>query len=441
MLEPVLRRAALCAAAVLGAAVLCSCQMRGAQMAQSPLLRFFERPVGLIVYIASDGNVRLVDQKGGSSRALTSDAGPSGDAQVAYAAPAWSPDGRQLAFTRMALDGSRTLVDASLYTAGRDGKGVTRILSGTRLRPFYLYWSPDSRMVSMLSSVDGEASLELGVAPAGSGGGYRALDHGAPFYWAWRSDSRAILVHANAGQPGTGGERLSVLSLDPQVSHEPIKAAAGMYQAPSFSPDGRTVAWASTSETVSTLHLSAPDGSKDRAVATETGGLFLEMSKDGRRLAYLAAVRYQPVQMGTLAIVDTARSDRKQTLKEEPVIEFSWAPDGRTLAFVVPETGDGVDRMFLQSDSVAYVRLMGCDAATGKTWTIARFPPSRGFFAVLPFFDQYQRSSTIWSPDSRFLAFTALTADGGPGVFVSRADGNITPRLIAAGDGAFWSPR
>jgi hypothetical protein len=85
--------------------------------------------------------------------------------------------------------------------------------------------------------------------------------------------------------------------------------------------------------------------------------------------------------------------------------------------------------------------LMGFDAVTGKTWLIARFPPSKGFFSVLPFFDQYQRSSTVWSPDSRFIGFTALTDQGASGLFVARADGNIKPRFLASGDDAFWSSR
>jgi TolB protein len=436
-----LRRAAVPAAIVLGAVLLCSCQVRGAQMAQSPLLRFFERPVGLIVFIAADGNVRLVDQKGGGSRALTADAGPSADGQVLYTAPTWSPDGRRVAFTRMTLDNASQVVEAALFTAGRDGRALVKVLSGPRLRPFYLYWSPDSRMVSLLSSVDGESSLELGLTPAGQAGGYRTLDRGSPYYWAWRADSRALITHVNTGQPGSDGERLSLLNLEPSPSSAPLKAEPGVFQAPSFSPDGKTVAYASTAEATSTLHLSAADGSADRAVATDQGGVFLEFSRDGRRLAYLAALRLQPVPLGTLSIVDIAKGLRRRTLTEQPVLEFSWSPDGRTLAFVTPDNADEIDAMFARSDSLPYVRLMGCDPATGKTWTVARFPPSRGFFTVLPFFDQYQRSSTMWSPDSRFITFTGIAADGDPAVFVSRADGNIKPRFVAAGDDAFWSLR
>lgn len=60
-------------------------------------------------------------------------------------------------------------------------------------------------------------------------------------------------------------------------------------------------------------------------------------------------------------------------------------------------------------------------------------------FSVLPYFDQFQRSATIWSPDSRLILFTALTAGGSPGLFVARADRTLTPRFLSSGDYAFWS--
>jgi TolB protein len=434
-----LLRAALPAALALSAAALNSCASHGAQMPQSPLLKFFERPAGHIVFISPDGNVRVINQKGGGSVALTSDAGASAEGQVVYAAPAWAPDGRQVAFARMTMDAASQVTDAALFSAGRDGRKLTRLLSGPHLRPFYLYWSPDSKLVSLLSSSDAAGSLELGVAPAGMEGGYRALDTGSPFYWAWRADSRALVEHVNTGQPGADGERLSLLSLGAEIGRAPIRADPGVFQAPSFSSDGKSVAYASTSEAVSTVHLRAADGSADRTVATERGGIFLSFSRDGRHLAYLAALRLQPVPLGTLNVVDLGSSAVKKTLKEVPVVEFFWSPDGRSLAFIIPGSVEGVDPMFAQSESMAYVRLMGYEVSSGRTWTIARFPPSQGFFSVVPFFDQYQRSSTIWSPDSKSLAFTAVAADGTAGIFVSHADGNTQPRFLASGDYAFWS--
>src|SRR5208282_501333 len=176
------------------------------------------------------------------------------------------------------------------------------------------------------------------------------------------------------------------------------------------------------------------DGSGERTIATDSGSAFMEFSRDGKRIAYLAAMSLQPVPEGTLTVVDLGARARRHTLKEAPVLEFFWAPDGRTLAFAVPDSADDVDPMFLQNQNAAYVRLMAYDVASEKTWVIARFPPTRGFFSVIPYFDQYQRSSTMWSPDSRFIGFTALAADGTPGLFVAQADGNIKPRFLAPGD-------
>ncbi len=432
-------RAAPAAALVMCAVMLSSCGMRGAQSAQSPLLRFFERRVGLIVFIAPDGNVHVVDQKGGTARALTKDAGAQGNATVLYMSPAWSPDGRMLAFARMTVNQSNEVTEASLFTASRDGRNLTRVLSGSRLRPFYLYWSPDSRKVSLLSSVAGEDNLELGIAPAGVEGSYRSLDRGAPFYWDWRADSLSMVTHVNTGRPGADGERLSLLSLEPDLSRSEMRVDPGMFQAPSFSPDGKSIAYASTSESVSTVHLRALDGSGERTIATDLGSAFVEFSHDGKRIAYLAATSLQPVPEGTLTVVDLGAGSKRHTLKEAPVLEFFWAPDGHTLAFAVPDSAEDIDPMFLQNPNAPYIRLMGYDAASEKTWVIARFPPTRGFFSVLPYFDQYQRSSTMWSPDSRYVGFTALTADGSPGLFVAPADGNIKPRFLALGDQAFWS--
>jgi Tol biopolymer transport system component len=293
--------------------------------------------------------------------------------------------------------------------------------------------------VSLLSYVQGEDTLELGLAPAGVEGGYRSLDRGAPFYWDWRADSLSMVTHVNTGRPGTTGERLSLLKVEPDLTRSEMSVDPGMFQSPSFSPDGQNIAYVSTAQSVSTLHLRALVGSADRTVATETGSPFMEFSSDGKRIAYLAALSLQPVPAGTLTVVDLGAGEKRHTLKESPVLEFFWAPNGRTLVFAVPDDGEKIDPMFLASDEVAYIRLMGYDATSGKTWVIARFPPSRGFLSVLPYFDQYQRSSTMWSPDSRLIGFTALTADGSPGLYVAQADGNIKPRFLAQGDFAFWS--
>ncbi len=300
---------------------------------------------------------------------------------------------------------------------------------------------PDSRKVSLLSEVVGEASLELGVATAGTEGDYRSLDRGSPYYWDWRGDSSSLLAHVNMGKTGADGERLSILTLDKEPFRSDIPTASGVFQAPSFLPDGKSLLYVSTSDTTSTLHLRPLDGSAERTLGSGEGGAYFSLSPDGKRVAYLAALSIQPVPVGIMGVADLSGKEPLTNLPDVPVLSFFWSPDSRTLAFLTPDTANTSDPLYQAAGTAPYVRLMGYDPSNGKSWLIARFPPSRGIISLLPYFDQYMHSCTLWSPDSRFLAFTAETPDGSPGVFVARADGNIKPRMIAAGDFAFWSPR
>jgi Tol biopolymer transport system component len=429
---------------VIGTAVLCSCQIRGART--SVFLRALAPGSGLICFLAPEGNIRLIDPRTGHQRALTDDAGKNPDGAVVYAAPTWSPDSSLIAFARISMNRDATLADASLYTVGIDGKRLSRLLSGTRLQPFYLFWSPDSRRVSLLSQVRGENALELGVATAGTDGDYRSLDEGSPFYWDWLGDGRTVVAHVNGGRNAKGDERLSILKVDSASVRSDVNVEGGFFQAPNISPDGKSFVYASSGLSGFTLHLRALDGSADRDIASGEGGTFFSLSSDGKRLAYLAAAAMQPFPLGKLTIADLdgktvsgVGSAKARTLEDAPVLAFFWAPNGRSLAYIVPETNGNIDPQFLRSDESPYLRLVGCDAATGRTWTIARFPPTRGMFSVIPFFDQFQRSTTIWSPDSRYLLFTALTSDGSPGLFIARADRTVTPRFLTDGDYAFWS--
>jgi len=70
---------------------------------------------------------------------------------------------------------------------------------------------------------------------------------------------------------------------------------------------------------------------------------------------------------------------------------------------------------------------------------IATFLPSDRFLQLLPYFDQYHQSVTIWSPDSQNLVVSAYNQDRQPGIWVVAASGNLEPRFIAPGWVGFWS--
>lgn len=420
------------------ACVLTSCHGRGAQRSESPLLKFLERRSGLIGFVAPDGNVHVIDQAGAGNRALTDDAGARAGTSVLYTAVTWSPDGKQIAFARLAL-ASDAVSDASLYTARPRGSSSVRVFTSPRIIPFYLSWSPDSRRISLLSQVKGEADLELGVSPAGKDEGYTAVDRGAPYYWDWLADSATIAAHANAQLGGPMGERLSLIALDPVPGRTDVPVQTDLFQAPNVTPDGKSIVYVSGNRDNFDLHLRRLDGSAERIIASDAGTAYFALSRDGKRLAYLAAQSVQPVPQGTLTIVSVAGTSVPVKLTEAPVLGFFWAPDGRKLAFITPDSSGPLDTMFQNSENQLNLRLVGCDVQTAKTWTIAWFPATRGLLTILPFFDQYQRSVTIWSPDSRYTVFTAISSQGEPAVYVAHADGSVKPRFLTAGDSAFWS--
>ena len=196
-------RVGLGALLLAGLVLLSSCQMRPAGL--------FTRNTGLICYVASDGNIAVIDPRSGGLKSITADAGTQGGNAVYYVAPTWSPDAKRLAFAQITLSSSGTLVNASLVAADAAGGRKERLLSGTRVQPFYLFWSPDSRSISLLSQVQGEDALELGIAMAGGVGSFHGVDRGAPYYWDWLKNSQDIVAHTNTGRTGETGERLSLL--------------------------------------------------------------------------------------------------------------------------------------------------------------------------------------------------------------------------------------
>jgi hypothetical protein len=79
------------------------------------------------------------------------------------------------------------------------------------------------------------------------------------------------------------------------------------------------------------------------------------------------------------------------------------------------------------------------EARSGDTRRIAAFQPTETFLGLFPFFDQYQRSVTIWSPDSNYLVVSAVASEEQQGLFIVPASGDYEPRFLAEGNVGFWS--
>ena len=439
------RRLRIPALALAAAALLAACAEQRTQFQSNPLLPYLQRKAGRIGFIGIDGNIRSVDQTGARNTPLTEDAGANRAARtvVAYSQPTWSPDARSLAFARTAITGRRTL-SSSIWVAG-DGEAPREVYRSDRLRPIYLYWSPDSEKLTMLSQPVGSAQLELGVIEVADNR-YRPLDRGQPYYWSWMPDNSALITHVGGDIRFNDAARLSLVPLDPTGVKSDFNIPPAGFQAPAVSADGRYLAYVTAAGDGSALIVRELQGPDERLLADVPGFAYFAFAPSGSRIAVMTSARPGPSADGRLTVFDTG-AEAQLALPHDDVIAFFWAPNGRRVAYLVParaeeeEAGLEIDPVFAREQGLFYAELRVVNVRRGNSWRVTQFPLGPRFVREqLPYFDQYLRSSSVWSPDSRSLAYPALTADGTPGIFVSPANGSLRPQLVAEGDFAHWSP-
>ena len=122
--------------------------------------------------------------------------------------------------------------------------------------------------------------------------------------------------------------------------------------------------------------------------------------------------------------------------QDEDVFAFFWSPNSEKLAYFKPRLVEGNS-----SNQQLLLELHVLDVPSGESKQVLPFPfqPTNQFSAVLPYFDQYHQSATIWSPDSNNLVLSFQDADGNPGIAIVAASGQLEPRLLTDGYLAFWS--
>jgi TolB protein len=400
----------------------------------------------LIAYMGVDGNIYTVGPSGASSVALTDDAQPNPDAGGAlryYSDPSWSPEGNNLAFMEVEA-GSETGTRFSVRVRTRDDASSRVLFSSPNRAPIYLYWSPDGTRLSFITSDSRGGPLSLHLVPIDGRPG-RVIDSGQPYYWSWSPTSREIVVHVGgsaADAPDVA--RLSQISLEPEVNESLWDLAPLAFQAPAYSPDGSSVLLAARSDVgKSGLLRVTADGRVDSVLSDDESPTAFAWSPNGQTIAIMTFDPAQPSGLGDLSFLRLGPSGQVQRVPTdaERVVAFFWSPDGERLAYfapVLPGTNGSGTNIALQGQSVS-LKLAIADPADGSSRDITTFQPTSDFLRILPFFDQYLRSTTIWSPDSRTLAIPGYDEGGRARIYLVSADGTTEARSIAEGTLAFWS--
>ncbi|HET7091325.1 MAG TPA: hypothetical protein VFL17_22045 [Anaerolineae bacterium] len=384
---------------------------------------------GRIAVIDENGQVYTADPDGGGRVDLNA------SGTIPDAAIVWSRDGSRLAFSLASGNrGELVTIDAS----GQNRTTVYRDASSAA--PFYLYWSPDNEHVGFLAA-GAEGRLALSVAQAGQDGSARLVARGEPNYFSWSSGGERMAVHIGGLRGYVGTHTLG------ETDTHNRDARPALFQAPAWSPVDDTYLFARAgSGRQDDLVIVRDD--EEISLAEFDGGISFAWSPNGVRVAYstfdTTGEHYDRI---TLVRPDGSES---RTLVDESHFAFFWSPDGTKIAYLTgrlgaPSTIGSTRRspgLAVQARQELELTWNVVDVESGQSSTLASFVPTESFLFIVPFFDQYAQSISLWSPDSRYLLLAGTPLARPQGIYRLDAEGSgDTLTYIGPGAFAIWSWR
>ena len=383
-------------------------------------------PDGKTILFDLLGDIYALDSAGGIARPLLS-------GMAFERNPVFSPDGKRIAFIS-----DRSGV-TNLWVANADGTGLRQLSQDTALTLYAApAWSPDGRNVYVSRAVHSVLAFELWQFPAAGGAGtvvVKAQPNGNDD-WDKRvnamgavisPDGRYAYYATKLGHTWTEGDppNWTIARRDlAQGTDEPFLTPLGGAIAPQLSHDGKQIAYATREGGRTALRLRNLETGEDRRIAWpldrdgQEGGYYdgllprfvfapddrsIVFSVDGgiRRLdlagGKATAIAFEaPVRLDLAA--STRVRQREETGPVRPRIAQApkLSPDGRQIAFTA------LGALYVQRDGAAPRKLVAEDA----------FQPN-------------------WSPDGRTLTYVTWNPAGGS-LWTIPATGG-TPRRLASG--------
>ncbi len=375
--------------------------------------------------------------------------------------PTFSPDGTQVAFTWSGGKDGDDPWDAGTWDTyvtiigSSEVRRVTTSHPGWNLNPA---WSPDGRHIAFVRCESGTCQIYLTSPLGGSELKVSDLPINYPGI-AWSPDSHFI---AAGRWPGRGGNETAGIYLIPAQAGEPraiTRAAAGTLQrAPAFSPDGHHLAYVSCVIsggcdvfTVDVDTSFTPIGAT-RRLTTETIASIqvVTWTRDGKSLLFdteavpfvnyiwrVAADATRPPEPFELAgfgssLPATVPSQDRLAFQRSwynddvyqstaghppkalvtssfPEASPQFSPDGHHIVFCSPRSGDRLEIWVAEADGSGEHQLL--------------HGPNRW------------QSAPHWSPDGRLIAFDSLGADGHWHVWIVDVEGGRPHQVVVdAGD-------
>ena len=250
----------------------------------------------------------------GSCRSLPHAGGVCRSDFAAAVNPAWSPDGRTLAFAAVATGSRWPSARTAIYLMRSDGTGLRRLTEFGNLRS--PSWSPNGREIAV-----GDGGISI-IRRNGSGRRQISRTGRSP---DWGPGGRKIAYGADGAikvmnPDGTDSQFVAV----PQYFHT--------YHSPTWSPDGERLAFFvdHAQDSVQPRYLGVIDrygGPVKTLIAGEAQAP--DWSPDGRKIAFSRSGSFSDAAF-SLHVLDIAR---RRVTRLRHGFGGAWSPDGRQIVF------------------------------------------------------------------------------------------------------------
>jgi Tol biopolymer transport system component len=370
----------------------------------------------------TDGGIFVIGATGESERRLT-DFGAN---------PAWSPDGRQIAFAteQVTAPYDRSTVSA-LWIVDAAGGTPRKIHDGDAVQPA---WSPSGRRIAYWAVNAGQR--DLFTIPV-DGGERVALTNDVALDWApvWSPEGEHVYFASDRGG-SMALWRIAVDEATGQAVGAPESVTSGTEAAmelPSFSADGRTLLFRSQLRSVNPATI-AFDPATERAGAvrlllTRTGvlgptsvspdGAWIALNNQGERQEDLFLLKSDGTELRRLT--DDGARDRMAR----------WTPDGKALTFYsnrggryagwsIRPDGSGLTQIAAVPDADMFYPVISPADGRLSISTSANsylldppFPASPDRVRALPNLVGGEAFlGALWSPDGRWLSGASISGGG-----------------------------